>query len=390
MAVGASRIESLETRLLFASVHQELHRPPTTMATGDVTGDNIPDVVALVSPRDIASGMPTGRAAVVTAREAGSGQATGRRQHQPFVFAGDGTGKFGPGQPVTKDGFEMLQVLDSSVGHVLGDPHVDFVTVGIVRPRDAASGLPTGRRQHMAIVLDGSGGGSFGEATRVALVGATDDLTNVAVGDVNGDGFLDIVGLDTIVSPRDAASGLSTGRRQRSVIRVVFAGDGKGGFAAAVRSNPLYTATGNAGNNPLFDPDSRGFADVDGDGLLDVVLLPQNGTAIVHLASSTRFDPIVLDLKRAGLDRRFSLAFEDINGDKIPDAVGLGGRDIDVALGTGKLQFLPAVQTNLPSNGRLRLFVDANADGFMDYTDDAAQTWAWGNEDGSFTLSPPK
>jgi hypothetical protein len=112
-----------------------------------------------VSPRDAASGLPTGKRQhgwspttgqateheVVSPRDAASGLPTGKRQHGAMP-------------------------IKAGVSGTTGD---------VVSPRDAASGLPTGKRQHLPI--------------RGAE--ATDDATDV-------------------VSPRDSASGLPTGKRQ--------------------------------------------------------------------------------------------------------------------------------------------------------------------------------
>ena len=40
----------------------------------------------VVSPRDPASGLPTGKSAVQSPRDPASGQATGKRQHKPFTI----------------------------------------------------------------------------------------------------------------------------------------------------------------------------------------------------------------------------------------------------------------------------------------------------------------
>jgi len=40
----------------------------------------------VISPRDAASGLPTGKSAVQSPRDPASGQATGKRQHKPFTI----------------------------------------------------------------------------------------------------------------------------------------------------------------------------------------------------------------------------------------------------------------------------------------------------------------
>ena len=51
----------------------------------DVDGDGVVDR-EIVSPRDPASGLPTGKSAVQSPRDAASGLPTGKRQHSPIRF----------------------------------------------------------------------------------------------------------------------------------------------------------------------------------------------------------------------------------------------------------------------------------------------------------------
>jgi hypothetical protein len=127
---------------------------------------NISDVVAgitirytISSPRDAASGMPTGKR-MSSPRDAASGRPTGRRSS------------------TANDPDEME---------------------GVVAPRDAASGRPTGRRSHIVSPRDPASGLPTGKR----MTSPRDVASGMPTG-------------KRMSSPRDAASGLATGRRSLS------------------------------------------------------------------------------------------------------------------------------------------------------------------------------
>ena len=169
------------------------HKPIMLYGIGDIDSDGVADFLGdeadLKLLRDIATGQASGkrRHEVTSPRDPATGQASGKRQYDPATVGGDGGFMGG------KEWFEVL------VTH--------SVDLNAAPPRDAASGLPTGKRQHLPI--------------------------RFRMADADGDGVADLdIELEEtdIVSPRDAASGLPTGKRQHKPIMLYGIGnvDGDG------------------------------------------------------------------------------------------------------------------------------------------------------------------
>jgi flagellin-like hook-associated protein FlgL len=147
------------------------------------------------------------------------------------VHLGTGGGSFGQAQS-----FAVFNdtAYDSKLEDLNGDGVLDYIAVG------AHSGA--GR----AAVYLGQGNGSFSALTSFAT--EPTDSRGISVGDLNGDGFLDLVtsGNDGLVTPMAS----------------VFIGAGNGTFSLAA----TYVQAGGLGN---FKSD---LGDVNGDGVLDFIL----------------------------------------------------------------------------------------------------------------------
>jgi hypothetical protein len=136
----------------------------------------------------------------------------------------------------------------------------------------------------------------------------TEFSNGVVAGDFNGDGFADVVALST-VSPASSASNSSTLKTYLST--------GAGAFAS-----PMLTL---AGNNPLY----LASADLNGDGLMDVVSASFNDGALAVFINSQStpgtFNPAVF-LNSPGASQ---VAIADMTGDGLPDLVAA---DFNVSL----------------------------------------------------------
>ncbi len=99
-------------------------------------------------------------------------------------------------------------------------------------PRDAATGQASGRRMEgqTATSTDSSvKGGTDVNADRTASKTGynvkSQNSARVAAGDVNGDGAANAATGSDVKSPRDAASGMPTGKRQHQPIRITKESD---------------------------------------------------------------------------------------------------------------------------------------------------------------------
>jgi hypothetical protein len=222
----------------------------SALVTGDVDGDGIPEYAAL-SPGDMSTG-----------------HANFQRMHKPFVITKELNADAG-------DNYEVSSPRDVATGQSSGKHMHKPIVIAmeldannnyqVVSPGDVATGQSTGKRMHkpITITMDVDADGDIaGEkvihrdlATRNMLVtGTTNNIT----------------------SPRDAASGLATGRKFNKKADESFQ---PGGMEEGVVTNPLYQDNGNSGTNPLFE--SKTALRVNGSNGVDHdIFIPENMTIL--------------------------------------------------------------------------------------------------------------
>jgi hypothetical protein len=222
---------------------------PASVALGDVTGDNILDIV--------------------TANQV-SGSVS--------VLAGNSDGTFG--MPVrTPLGSELFDLV---LGDVTGDAQLDIVTAGI-------GNVTPGKVN----ILESNGDGSFQMPVSIDLTGLPEAVT---LGDINGDGIQDIVTANTTQSTVSvlisqgsgafaAAQSFSTGEAPGSVAIADLNGDNNADIVTASRTAETVNVLPGDGLGAFptvaafgvgIEPESVALADIDGDGHLDIITANKN------------------------------------------------------------------------------------------------------------------
>jgi len=224
-----------------------------------------------------------------------------------------------------------------------------------------------------------NGNGGFVPAVAVAVSpsngGHFSNGGAIAVGDVNGDGKLDVVA----VSQSEGTDPV-TGNNLTDIATQVFAGDGKGNLAApteidSVLDDDYYTNYGQG----------LQLADMNGDGKPDLVLQlqgtgqNQENLVTVALNHAGKFAPFSLN-NSSGIQTESGLSSDvvvaDVNGDGHPDVlftVGSGSAQYEgvvaVAFGDGTGALSAQGQTvaagNIPYLATFAL-ADVNGDGKLD------------------------
>ncbi len=229
-------------------------------------------------------------------------------------------------------------------------------------------------------VLLGNGDGTFQAPVSYGSGGV--DAVSVAVADVNGDGKLDLVVANQCIDVNCANGSVS-----------VLLGNGDGTFQPAV-------SYGSGGQTA----DSVAIGDVNGDGKPDLVVANQcassnsctNGTVAVLLGNGDGTFQAAVSYWSGGVGGAYSVTVGDVNGDGKPDLVVAnqcyddtctnGG--VSVLLGNGDGTFQAAVCT--PT---LQLFLgevqplalaDFDGDGKLDVASGGGNFLLLGNGDGTF------
>lgn len=209
----------------------------------------------------------------------GAGWST-QPQTPTFQAFGPQTFRRAAGPPVPVDGDGLPDVatghVDGTVVVLLGDGAGGFPRSLVTHPVDAASALViadatgdgrldvvvTGFEGSRVAVLPNNGLAGLGPAISLPVGPGGHNPVGVAVGDLTGDGVADLV----TANPR-------------SVSVSVLAGDGIGGFRSGLQS-PYPVGNGS--------PAGAAVGDLNGDGLLDVVVADAElGTVIVLLNQSS-------------------------------------------------------------------------------------------------------
>jgi Bacterial Ig-like domain (group 3)/FG-GAP-like repeat len=174
---------------------------------------------------------------------------------------------------------------------------------------DLVIGSPSGGPMAIA---SGDGKGDFKFQTNVASTTTQQDVL-----DLNGDGLPDLIGLD------GSGGGLVT----------AYINQGNWTFKAVTTSS---------GTKSFYNVHSRVFADVDGDGIPDMVWEDQVDIHFEHGNGDGTFTqveevPFPMAVDSTGFE--FLFAVTDMNGDGIPDLVFVSDSAATVLLGKGKYQY---------------------------------------------------
>jgi hypothetical protein len=248
------------------------------------------------------------------------------------VFLGDGNGAFSVSgaasytTAVSAEGYKpTLRMAD-----VNEDGHLDIVAAN-------------GRRNSIEILLaDGRGVFSTGPVVTLEI---GQGYYSFALGDVDGDGHVDIV----------AASSGASGIAARIVVRQ---GDGRAGFRDAAASLPAVPA----------EPRVMALADVDGHGNIDILLSHADGCCLSVLLNAGQgvFAPASNSpYEIAG--EAFAVVVADADGDEDVDIFAATVNSVTVLLGDGKT-FASAPDSPFRAGpGAYNLAVgDVNGDGRVD------------------------
>jgi hypothetical protein len=237
---------------------------------------------------------------------------------------GDGTGKFAFATPSSISVGTNPTVV--APGDINNDGRLDFVTV------NAGSGTVS--------VMLGNGAGGFTAAAGSPITVGGADGQSIALGDVNGDGNLDIVSSNT-----DAGT-LS-----------VLLGNGTGGFIA--EGSPFAVGTG---------PQSVALADVNGDGRLDIVTANwiSNNVSILLRNAGAGFTSTAPTFVSGA---PFYAALADMNGDGRIDIVTANRTDgtATVLIQQASLGFVGLTPVNVGTNPQWVAVGDLNDDGKLDF-----------------------
>jgi hypothetical protein len=242
------------------------------------------------------------------------------------VLLGTSGGGFGPAASYETTA-ELVSAL--ALGDVNGDGKLDIVTTN---SRGAGHPIDKGT----ASVLLGTGNGQFGTHVDYA-VGS--DPGSVALGDVNGDGKLDIVVAN--IGYEGYLSSLG-----------VLLGTGDGTFAA-------QTEYGTAGRTVT----ALALGDLNADGTLDVVTVNASGSARVLLGNGDGTFSTVDCSVCSPAGNTSSVVLVDVNGDSVLDIV-TAGDVVTVLFGQGDGTF-PSGASYAAEAGAVALG-DLNRDGRLD------------------------
>ncbi len=251
------------------------------------------------------------------------------------VRLGDGTGSFGSALSYAAEPTSSYGI---AVGDINGDSVLDIVTSG--NDEIGVDGYCT--------VFIGNGDGSFG--TGISYAAEEQISFAVTLGDLNGDGKLDLV-----------TAGRSNGPDGQVTVRL---GDGSGSFGAVV-SYDMQT-------NTVFD---LSLADLNGDGHLDLVTAGSNdsgaGTAMVCLGDGTGSFGAAVSYE-AENTASYSVDLADLNGDGFLDLLTSGITStpdgyITVRLGDGTGSFGDAssIAAETERTNSVKA-ADVNEDGVLD------------------------
>ena len=304
-------------------------------------------------------------------------------------FNGDGL----PDVAAAEGSSTMISVRLNQGGGVLGPPaiyatdctdcNLQSIAAGDFN-RDGKIDLAT-----PASILHGNGDGTF--QAPVVFASGSAPIT-VASGDLNGDGYSDLVvgssDYDLSVLLGNAQSvrqppAIAAGSQPRAVAAADFNGDHQTDLAVAVTgANEVQIFLGTGGGHfkmgatlqPGELPGALVAADFNGDGKLDLAVAGENGTAIYlgngdgTFTAGARYPGFISDCTNNQWPAHSCFATGDFNGDGIPDLVGALWIQDEVffMLGNGDGTFRPAPTITLSDAPQGLAVGDFNHDGKMD------------------------
>jgi hypothetical protein len=318
---------------------------PMAVAVGDVNGDGILDIVVANFCRD-GDSCPNGDAYVCYSSEYCSHGAVG-------VLLGNGDGTFQP--PVTYESGEYM-AYSVALGDLNGDGKLDLVLVNACGTFPTSYDCPYGTID----IMFGNGDGTFGSPWSIPL--GSWYPVSVAMGDVNGDGHLDVA-VASVCRERSTCS-LNGCTCPAGSVEVLL----NGGYGNWIGSQ-FYDSGGPWGR-------SVALADVNRDGKLDV-LAANSGAIGVLLGNGDGTFQTAVPYGPGGEigGSSWSVAVGDVNGDGKPDLLaaiqpaGNPSGAAGVLLGNGDGTFKTAVTYGSGGMGSYSVTVsDMNGDGKPDLT----------------------
>jgi hypothetical protein len=234
-----------------------------------------------------------------------------------------------------------------------------------------------------AILVYLNKGGVFSTPTAISMAGAS--VGSIALGDVNGDGNVDVV---TIASTIE-------GRSLSAITVQTYLGGGDGTFAAPTAA--LSQTVNIAAQVQLPSDKAITLGDLNRDGKLDIAVALGNGdgsfgNGTVGVLNLTNAIVVPLAPTPFYVISTAGVQIVDLNSDGDPDvaidANAAGGTSsLQVALGDGAGGFTSTVQTAEVADSNQIIYVDVNGDGIPDLVQTSSMLSIWiGKGDGTFTL----